>query len=199
MNQDWNDFALILIDVQHGCWSSHTQLAFPGFSANLASLLSLCRKNKIEVIHLRTEYQADKSDWMPFEKLGMPVSCIQGTQAVEFLDFANPVRGETVITKNAIDGFTQLELDQTLKRKGKKFLLLSGLNTSVCVLFTVVSAVQKGYLTALVEDCCADWSLKAHSFTFAHYANYLFKTTCVSDIQHRYTAWCTLIQQLGRG
>ncbi|WP_414587844.1 cysteine hydrolase family protein [Scytonema sp. PCC 10023] len=197
MKQDWNDFALILIDVQQGCWSSHTEIAFPKFSTNLASLLSFCRKNEIEVIHLRTEYQADKSDWMPFEKLGMPMSCIQGTQAVEFMDFANPAFNETVITKNRIDGFTQPELDQTLKSKAKKFLLLSGLNTSVCVLFTVASAVQKGYLTALVEDCCADWSFQGHSFTFADYANYLFKTTCVSDIQHNYTAWCTLIKQLG--
>ena len=60
MKQDWNDFALILIDVQQACWSSHTQVAFPRFSTNLASLLSLCRKNEIEVIHLRTEYQVDK-------------------------------------------------------------------------------------------------------------------------------------------
>lgn len=108
---NWDQFALLLIDVQRDFWPEQTATDFPDFPANIATLLTLCRNEAIEVIHLRASFKADMSDWMPKYMLLGRIPCVQGT---------------------------------------------AGLLTSICILFTTVSAMQKGFLAAVVEDCCAD-------------------------------------------
>ncbi len=187
--RDWSAFALILIDAQKGCWDSSTQQSFPHFPARTARLLSFCRAENITVIHLRIRFRPDKTDWMPFEKLGLPVTCIAGTDAVEHLPFASPTPDEVVLHKQTVDGFLQPALLPLLKQAQKRFLLMAGLNTSVCVLFTTVSAVQHGFLSAVVEDCCADWNLSAHEFMLRYFDGHFFTRTTVAELEASYTEW----------
>jgi nicotinamidase-related amidase len=65
LHNNWEPFALLLIDVQHGFWSERTARVHPAFPANIATLLTVCRQEGIDVIHLRASFRADRSDWMP--------------------------------------------------------------------------------------------------------------------------------------
>jgi nicotinamidase-related amidase len=62
---NWQDFALLLVDVQHDFWNEELKTAFPNFQQNTAELLEFCRRVGIEVIHLREVFSPDKSDWLP--------------------------------------------------------------------------------------------------------------------------------------
>jgi nicotinamidase-related amidase len=197
--RDWSDFALLLIDVQNGCWDIATQQQFPDFPRRITQLLTFCRAEGIMVIHLHVGFQPDKSDWMPFEKLGRPVTCITGTPEVESPGFASPTPDEVVLQKHTVDGFLQPQLLPLLTHHQKRFLLMAGLNTSVCVLFTTVSAVQHGFLTAVVEDCCADWSPQAHNFILRHFDRSFFHRTTVGQITDAHAEWVGLIRQLAHG
>ena len=83
--RNWEQFALLLIDVQNDFWSDETEKAFPGFRKNITRLLDYCRNEGIEVIHLRGRFSADGSDWMPIYRLGRRMPCVDETDGVELL------------------------------------------------------------------------------------------------------------------
>jgi nicotinamidase-related amidase len=192
--RDWGQFALLLIDVQKDFWSEGTAQAAPQFPANVARLLAFCRAEGIEVVYLRASFKPDRSDWMPMYTLLGRIPCIQGTEGVETLPFAREKPGETIIVKHTFDGFQSPELLPHLRDRDKRFLFTAGLVTSVCVLFTTVSAAQMGFLTAVVEDCCAD-SPELHEQTLDTY-QFIFQRTTVDLIPSGYSRWLADLEAL---
>ena len=194
-NRNWEQFALLLIDVQQGFWSERLQPSFPDFPVNVDGLLSLCRKEGLEVVHVRASFKADMSDWMPRYRLRGRIPCVEGTEGAETLSFAAERPGEVVIVKQAFDGFHNPNLLPYLRRKGKQFLLTAGLITSVCVLLTTASAAQLGFLTAVVEDCCADERF-AHEHTLDRY-QFIFDRTTTDAICKDHSQWLAALEKLG--
>jgi nicotinamidase-related amidase len=193
--RDWSSFALVLVDVQQGFWWPSLAEAMPAFPANVARLLAVCRQEGIAVVHLRLSFRADGSDWPPFEKLGAGINCLEGCASREPTDFARAWPGEAVIYKHALDGFVEPELHAHLRARGARFLLVAGLATSVCVLLTAVSATQRGYLTAVVEDCCADQPA-AHDFALGHFDGYGFTRTRLADLTTVHARWMEWLERL---
>ena len=193
---NWEQFALLLIDVQRDFWTERAAQLHPNFPAKIASLLSLCRYEGIEVIHLRASFKADMSDWMPKYRLRGGIPCVQGTAGIEPVPFAIENVGETIILKHTFDGFHNPELGQYLHQRGKRFVLTAGLLTSTCVLFTTASAMQKGFLAAVVEDCCAD-EPNAHQQTLDRYP-FIFERTTVGLIASHHAEWLAALKKLDK-
>jgi nicotinamidase-related amidase len=197
MNQvdtNWGDFALLLVDVQKDFWTEEMVGAFPGFEKRVAELLALCRREKIDVVHLRASFRDDKADWMVRYHFLDRIPCIEGTPGVELLNCAMEQPGEMVITKNTFDGFQKPQLQEYLEKNNKRFLLIAGLVTSVCVLLTAASAAQKGYLVGLVEDCCAD-KPEAHVHTLSRYP-FIFQRTTVAQITGNREQWLADLEKI---
>jgi nicotinamidase-related amidase len=192
--RDWRPFALLLIDAQHDFWSERLAARYPAFPANVARLLALCRAEGIEVIHLRACFRPDGSDWMVAARLRGNIPCIQGTPGAYTLAFAREHIGEAVIAKRSYDGFQTTELPAYLRSTGKRFLLTAGLVTSVCVLFTTATAAQQCFLTAVVEDCCADRP-EAHEQTLDRYRGLIFRRTTVENLLEDYPVWRSALQR----
>ena len=190
----WDQFALLLIDVQNDFWSEQSEKNFPHFRENVQSLLECCRQEGIEVIHLRGRFREDKSDWMPIYKLGRRMPCVENTSGIDLLPEANAMDGETILDKHSFDGFLNDELDKHLRQGNKRFLLTAGLITSVCVFLTTVSAMQRGYLTAIVEDGCAD-EPSAHEHTLDRYS-FMFEKITVDELTAQHRRWQSMIDQL---
>ena len=192
--KSWDSFAIVLIDVQKDFWTDDMSSPLTEFQENVARLLRLARSEGIDVVHLRAGFQPDKSDWMPTYKFGEHIPCVEGTAGVEFFDCAVPAPGEPIITKQTFDGFQNPELEAYLSQHNKKFLIVAGLVTSVCVLLTAATAAQRGYLTALVEDCSAD-KRKAHEHTLQRYP-FVFDRVLVDDIETRQSVWNESLEKL---
>jgi nicotinamidase-related amidase len=193
---DWRQFALLLIDMQQDFWPDKLAQSFPAFPSHITQLLELCRREGIDVVHLRVSFRPDKSDWIARYKLRGYIPCVQGTPGVETLPFALEAPGEVVIVKQSFDGFHNPQLLEYLQRKGKRFLLAAGLVTSTCVLFTAVSAAQHGFLTAVVEDCCAD-ERTLHQQTLDRY-QFIFERITVERIPDCYPEWQVSLEELDK-
>jgi nicotinamidase-related amidase len=191
---DWGQFVLLLIDVQQDFWPERMAESFPAFPANIARLLTLCRSEGLEIVHLRASFKPDMSDWMPTYKLRGRIPCVQGTTGVETLPFALNRPGEKIIVKQTFDGFHNAELLRYLRQNGKRFVLTAGLVTSVCVFLTTASATQKGFLAAIIEDCCADRP-QAHEQTLETY-QFMFQRTTLGLIPERHPEWLAALEQL---
>jgi nicotinamidase-related amidase len=172
--RNWDQFALLLVDMQRDFWSEKRAQKFPDFAENIRRLLHLCRNEGIEVIHLRAGFEPDGSDWMPNNRLVGRTPCVRGTDGIKTLPFARETGGEAVIIKTTYDGFHCPDLLPYLRERGKRFLL-----------------------TAVVEDCCAD-DPQAHKRTLDRYG-FAFERTEVRRIPKRHSKWNAKLEKLGSG
>ncbi len=192
--RNWDQFALLLIDVQYDFWPVEIAEHFPKFPAHVASLLKFCRAEGLDIIHLRASFQPDMSDWMLKYKLRGRIPCIAGTPGIETLPCALEALGETVIIKHTFDGFLTPDLLPLLRQRGKRFLLTAGLVTSTCVFLTTTTASQSGFLVTIVEDCSADLPV-AHQLTLDNY-RFVFDRTTVKAIPDHYVEWSAALAKL---
>ena len=194
--RDWSEYALLLIDVQEDFWPAGMDEKFPRFKDNVARLLNTCRAEGLDVLHIRASFKPDGSDWMARYKLLGSLPCIEGTTGIEVLPCARELPGEPLLYKHAYDSFTNPEVEAWLRHNHKRYVLVAGLVTAVCVMLTGVSAAQRGYLVAVVEDCCGDQA-GTHDMVLERYANMMERVT-VDGIIARHGAWQAQLQSLGR-
>jgi nicotinamidase-related amidase len=195
-DQNWDDFALLLVDVQRDFWSPDLEKAFPRFHQDLEQLLRFCRGSGIEVIHLREVFgDGDRSDWLPRYRMRGRSPCVRGTPGAAPLDVAVERPGEKVIEKQTQNGFHSLELLPYLCSRGKRYVLVAGLVTSVCVALTATSAAQTGFLAAIVADGCADYP-EAHEITLKRFRGWLLDVANTSELVTRQPAWKEQLEQL---
>lgn len=189
---DWSAWALLLIDVQRDFWTPEHEQGFPNFPGNVGNLLAFCRRVGIEVVHVRSRFRADRSDWMPTYKLRESIPVIAGTGGDEVVPFAAQEPSEAVFVKQTFDAFHVPELLDHLRAGGRRILLTAGLETSFCVLLTSTAACQHGFLTVMVEDCSADlpdYDPGATQQYLSRYEGRIFWRTTVSDLPAAHADW----------
>lgn len=76
-------------------------------------------------------------------------------------DIVAPKDGEPVITKNFPNSFVQTDLDEQLKAKGVKNIILAGFMTHMCVNSTAHGGFNLGYAPTVVASATASRPLEA--------------------------------------
>lgn len=183
----WSRYALIVVDMQKDFWSEAVAATAPELPDRVAALLAWARAAGPTVVHVRARFRPDRRDWMARYLLRNWIPCIDGTPGVETLPFAAELSGEPVVTKQSFDGFLGTDLDEVLAGRGIRGLLIAGLVTSTCVLFTASTATQRGYLVSVVSDCCSDRE-ELHHATLAAYP-FIFGTVRSEEIAERRHRW----------
>ena len=191
----WSRYTLVLVDLQNDFWSEAVAATAPELPQRVAELLAYARAEGLTVVHVRARFRPDGSDWMARYRLRKWIPCIEGTPGVETLPFAAELPGEPVVTKHSFDGFLGTDLDDVLERRCIRGLLIAGLVTSTCVLFTASTATQRGYLVSVVSDCCSDRE-EVHQATLAAYP-FVFGTVRSDQIAERRIGWDADLDRMG--
>lgn len=167
-----NRIAVLLIDYQP-VYTEHKNVKknFPNLKKNFISFINYIR-NYIpsqNIIHIRTNYN-DKfarnfKNYHPDKPIPFDVNPST---------FAYALKNEKIIVKSSFDSFLNTFLEKYLKEKNIDTLIICGLLTSVCVLFTSQSAFSLGYHVYLYEKACGDRSFTNHNFITKLYKNYIF-------------------------
>jgi len=76
-------------------------------------------------------------------------------------DIVAPIEGEPVITKNFPNSFVQTDLDEQLKAKDVKNIILAGFMTHMCVNSTAHGGFNLGYAPTVVASATATRPLEA--------------------------------------
>ena len=180
--------ALVLIDIQRDFWAPiNEENKFPEFPEKVSKLLDISRKLGFHIVHIRSVFQSDRSDWMLFyrpEGRGM-IPCIAGTEGIDFTGFAEPIEGEKIIEKQTFDAFVDTDLDDYLSSQDIKVVLIAGLETSVCVLFSANSAYLRKYLPLVVSDACGD-TPERHKTALEMYTDLSFKQVTTKQLAEEY-------------
>ena len=75
------------------------------------------------------------------------------TSDIEVIPELQPLDKDIVIYKRFLGGFTQNDLDYTMRCMGVERLIIAGASTDNCVLWTAADAHQLNYKIVVVEDC----------------------------------------------
>ena len=79
---------------------------------------------------------------------------VRDEQGWDFIDEMRPLAGEPVVDKCGNGAFYATDLEQILRSRGIRHLLLLGVTTDVCVSSTMREANDRGFDCLLLEDCC---------------------------------------------
>lgn len=120
-----NSTAVILVDMQDFFLEKFEKEKVKDLILNQNKVLELCEVNKIPLFVL--EYSGR----------GKTVSALQKS--------IKKVEDVSVVVKENNSGFRDTNLDELLKNKGVKKIILMGINGSGCVQDTAIGALKRGY------------------------------------------------------
>ncbi|HHT9131547.1 MAG TPA: cysteine hydrolase family protein [Candidatus Tripitaka californicus] len=155
--------ALLIMDMLNDFIKRGAPLEVPkarGIIRNIRREREKARKAGIPVI-----YCCDRHEPRDREFEVWPPHAVRGTQGAEIIEELRPIKGEPVVAKKTYSAFYRTSLEKTLKGLGVKHLILTGVVTNICILYTAVDAYMRGYEITVPEDCVA--GLKAGDSLFA--------------------------------
>jgi ureidoacrylate peracid hydrolase len=140
-----------------------------------ARVLAAARRAGIKIIYLKMGFSADLSDLGAPDSpnrlrhlrfgVGQNVRAPDGTESrmlirdtwnTEVVTELKPQADDIVIYKHRFSGFYQTDLDAILNKLGIKYLIVTGVTTSVCVESTVRDAMFRDYSCVLLADCMSE-------------------------------------------
>lgn len=141
--------ALLVLDVQKGFddpfWGKRNN---PQAEKNILMLLTEWRKRGWEVIY------SQHLSLLPNSPLNY-----QNKEGIEFKEMIKPLPQEVVFQKNVNSAFIGTELENYLRDKQIKSVIITGLSTQHCVSTTVRMSGNLGFETFLVEDATAAYEI----------------------------------------
>lgn len=139
-NTNMKNKALLIIDIQ--------MFYFPGGSVplvepeaaamNASKILEYARNNNMLVIHIKHDSKAGS----------------------DIHSLVSPVEGEKIITKKEANSFNGTDLLDYLKGNNITELIITGMQTHMCVEAATRAAYDLGFKCTVIEDACATRDLK---------------------------------------
>lgn len=93
-----------------------------------------------------------------------PPHCIQETPGAAVVEELRPRAGERIIFKRRFSGFYGTDLDLTLRELGVDELVLTGVCTNICILYTAADARMRQYRVRVLRDAVASFDQDAHDW-----------------------------------
>jgi nicotinamidase-related amidase len=171
--------ALLIIDMQHDFLDEDAPLPAVGgldIVPAVVRVAEAARKAHVPVIYTQEAHRPGRVDsgreadpgmgmaWYPgaSSELPLPEHCLEGSRGMEIIAELKPLRGDLTIPKRRFSCFLGTDLDLLLRGFRVDTLFVTGIDSNVCVLWTVGEAFQRDYHVRVLEDCVAGSSLKEH-------------------------------------
>jgi len=124
--------------------------------------LKKAREERIPVFHICDTHIKEDREFTLF-----PLHCIEGTWGADIIEELTPERGERIIHKRRYSGFLGTDLDISLKELEITQLIITGVVTNICILYTTYDARMLGYEVIIPRNCVASFSEEAHLFALS--------------------------------
>jgi len=87
---------------------------------------------------------------------------IRGTEGAEVVEDLRPGKEDQILLKRRFSAFFKTDLDQTLRLLGVDTVVITGINTHVCVYATAMDSVCNDFYAIVLEDCSASRDREVH-------------------------------------
>jgi nicotinamidase-related amidase len=140
--------AVIILDMAKGYGWEPGSYGYD-MVARVRKLKDAAHTAGVQVVHVHSLRRP--TDHLPFPELNSRM--MVGTEGLDVIPELQPMDGDIQIYKRYLGGFTQNDLDYTLRTMGCDCVILAGASTDNCVIWTAADAFQLRYKVVVVEDC----------------------------------------------
>lgn len=154
--------AILVLDMLNDFVQPGAPLEVPGVRAMVPSIqrrLEDARVAKRPVIYVCDAHQPNDPEFRVW-----PPHAIRGTEGQAVIKELFPHREDFLLTKPSYSAFFETKLDALLKKLKVDELVLTGVCTEICVLYTGVDALERGYRVQVPEDCVRGLTEADHRF-----------------------------------
>jgi ureidoacrylate peracid hydrolase len=173
--------ALLVIDMQNefvstgGAWErSGEDISLPQKAlSNIINLIARGREQRLPIVFIKSIYNTDDNRYLSDVFLQQmrrrakgryfefPV-CVPDSWGSDLAPGLEVRPEDTVVIKHRFNAFFNTDLELTLRSRGIRTLLISGVGTAVCVESTTRDAYFRDFYNVIVEDCCGAYSREVH-------------------------------------
>ena len=150
---------------------------------NILRVIQSCRKTNIPIIFTQHGHTDPSKDGGALEKWWGEL-IIVGSEDWKFLPGMTVDPGDTVLPKKRYSAFFETDLDERLRSRGIKDLIISGVMTNLCCETTARDAFMRDYLTFMLIDGTATRTSELHLTTLKNLGfGFAYLLTCNELIQ----------------
>ncbi len=126
-------------------------------------ILRVARENGAKIIYLADNHLEDDPEFKIW-----PAHAIRNTKGAKVIEELAPEEDDRVIPKRKYSGFQGTDLDATLREEDIETIILIGVLTDICIMYTSADASAKGYNVLVVSDGTWSSSERNHEFALEH-------------------------------
>lgn len=134
----------------------------------IIDLLEKERAAGSKIIYICDRHKRDDAEFEMFSR-----HCVEGTKGAGIISELQPHEDDLTIYKRRFSGFAGTDLDITLREYGIDELVLCGVCTNICVLYTAADARSLNYKVSVPRNCVASFDASAHEFALKEMENTL--------------------------
>ncbi|MCX6357830.1 MAG: cysteine hydrolase [Candidatus Aureabacteria bacterium] len=127
----------------------------------------------IPVIYICDKHRKDDPDFGTW-----PKHAVNGSQGSEIVSELKPRSRDYIVDKNTYSAFYRTKLEKVLKKLGTRKLILTGVATEICILYTAMEACMRGFRIEVPADCVAGLTDQDHRFALRQITRYLKPYPC---------------------
>lgn len=164
--------ALIIVDMQNDFCSADGYYATIGRDISklaasaepVARLLERARKARMTIVFTRLLYDGARGSMeerhtiRPRRWTASGKRLVPGTRGANVIDEIEPHSGEIILDKIGYSAFEGTDLEQQLRDRGTKTVIMAGVVTYACVLATAFSAFDRDFDVILATDAVGSWN-----------------------------------------
>jgi len=153
---------LIIIDMLNDFVDKSAPLAVPGIERIIEPIkreIEKARKNSHPIIFVCDCHDEDDREFRLF-----PPHAMKGTRGANVIEELKPEGTDILVRKSSFSGFYDTVLDETLKKLSVGRLMITGTVTNICIQYTAVDAVMRGYAVDIVGDAVIGLNRRAHKY-----------------------------------
>jgi len=155
--------ALVIIDMLNDFLSEQGALSVGSAGQRIvpviAAELEQARQGNLPVLFLCDQHRPDDREFTVW-----PPHCVAGSRGAQVIPELAVRPGDYLIPKRRYSGFYGTDLDLILREMGISELILTGVCTNICVLYTAVDARMRNFKVTVVRDGVASFDEQAHRF-----------------------------------
>jgi nicotinamidase-related amidase len=157
----------VVVDMQR-VFAEATDWRVPAIADVVLPILAMVRAHPRETLFTRfmtpSSIETAAGDWQRFYARWPAV--VRDRMDAAMFDLMEPfpstVPPAEVCDKTTFSAFASADFAASLARRGTQTLILSGVETDVCVLATALDAVDRGLHVVLAVDALTSWSAAGH-------------------------------------
>ncbi|HHT9136453.1 MAG TPA: cysteine hydrolase family protein [Candidatus Wunengus sp. YC60] len=163
LNQSDNEsYALLVTDMLNDFVNKGATLEVPAARAIIQHIrkeIEKARKRHIPIIYCCDAHKDNDPEFKLW-----PRHAVKGTAGADVIEQLKPQEDDYVISKTYYSCFYKTSLDKLLKKLGTTHLILTGVVTNICILYTTAEAYMRGYKVTIPQKCVAALTKNEHQF-----------------------------------